>query len=111
MSPADASGPGRDEVGEQVSLDQGGAAARPVSDEQLRATFDPRLADVWLQVFSSGVDLAQAEGYLACFLRMAYLRGYEDGLCESQRGSLFTSLGMAVPPRRTHTRDGKGPRP
>jgi hypothetical protein len=107
MSPAEASGPGRDDVGEQVDLEQGGAAARPVSDEQLRGVFDPRLADVWLQVFTSDLDLSDAGEYLACFLRMAYLRGYEDGLCEAERGSLFTSLGMAVPARRNPTPDRK----
>ncbi|MGH2690170.1 MAG: hypothetical protein ACRDKW_15395 [Actinomycetota bacterium] len=94
-------------MGEHVDLEQGGAAARPVPDEQLRVVFDPRLADVWLQVFASELDLSDAAEYLACFLRMAYLRGYEDGLCEADRGSLFTSLGMAVPARRTPTPDRK----
>jgi hypothetical protein len=91
-------------VREQVGMKWGGEAGAPVSDARLAAEFDPRLADVWLQVFASGADLSEAAEFVACFLRMAYLRGYEDGLCEAQRGSLFSSLGLAVPPRRTESR-------
>jgi hypothetical protein len=91
-------------VGEQVGTKRGGEAGAPVSDARLAVEFDPRLADVWLQVFASGADLSEAAEFVAWFLRMAYLRGYEDGLCEAQRGSLFSALGLAVPPRRTETR-------
>jgi hypothetical protein len=86
-------------VGEQLGRERGGGA-----EAELAAAFDPRLADVWLHVFTSGVDLSDAADYLACFLRMAYLRGYEDALSEAQRGLLFTSLGLAVPDHRTENR-------
>lgn len=73
---------------------------------RLAAEFDPRLAEVWLLVFASGLDLEEGRGeQLGWFLRMAYLRGYEDGLCEPQRGALFRRLGLAVPRR------ARGPAP
>jgi hypothetical protein len=105
-------------VDEQIGGDRGGMAERvtgatgtasaagPVGaagDEHLAAVFDGRLADVWLEVFASGAGLSESMELLGCFLRMAYLRGYADGLCEAQPGSLFTSLGLPVPPRRTHS--------
>jgi hypothetical protein len=90
-------------VGEQVGTERGGRAETPVQCGGLAAAFDPRLADVWLEVFSSA-GLSESVELVGCFLRMAYLRGYEDGLCEVQPGSLFTSLGLPVPPRRTDSR-------
>lgn len=89
-------------MGEATSRRANGRADA-VTAERLAAAFDPRLADVWVEVFASGVDVPDRGAYLACFLRMAYLRGYEDGLCEADRGSLFTSLGLSVPSRRTAT--------
>lgn len=62
--------------------------------------FDPRLADVWLSVFASGLDLKAMGEQLGCFLRMAYLRGYQDGLTEPESGVLFTKLGLPVPVRQ-----------
>jgi len=62
--------------------------------------FDPRLADVWLSVFASGVDLKAMGEQIGCFLRMAYLRGYQDGLTEPESGVLFTKLGLPVPVRQ-----------
>ena len=91
-------------MGEQIGGERGGrpeAALGVAGDGRLAAAFDGRLADVWLEVFASGADLSDSMELLGCFLRMAYLRGYADGLCEAQPGSLFTSLGLPVPPRRT----------
>jgi hypothetical protein len=91
-------------VGEQMGGGQSGAAQAPVDDDRMAAAFDGRLADVWLEVFASGAAPSDSVELLGCFLRMAYLRGYADGLCEAQPGSLFTSLGLPVPPRRTDRR-------
>ena len=76
---------------------------------RLAAEFDPRLADVWLSVFAAGVDLDSQIAALSCYLRMAYLRGYEDALTEPERGQLYTNLGLGVPDRPpTRTRRSKG---
>lgn len=93
-------------MGERIGGDRSGMAESSlgdVGDERLAAAFDGRLAGVWLEVFTSGAALSGSMELLGCFLRMAYLRGYADGLCEAQPGSLFTSLGLPVPPRRTHS--------
>jgi hypothetical protein len=102
-------------VGEQVREERSGSGAAPGGrgaggpQADLASAFDLRLADVWLQVFRSGIDVSDLSEYVACFLRMAYLRGYEDGLCEEERGSLFSSLGLPVPRRRgAGGRDRKG---
>jgi hypothetical protein len=87
-------------VGEQVGTERSGRAEAAAHGGGLAAAFDPRLADVWVEVFASA-GLSESVELVGCFLRMAYLRGYEDGLCEAQPGSLFTSLGLPVPPRRT----------
>lgn len=65
----------------------------------LSLAFDPRLADVWLAVFGSGEVSLETNEALGWFLRMAYLRGYEDALTEDRPGKLFSELG-AKPPRR-----------
>jgi len=75
----------------------------------LEAEFDPRLADVWASIFASDTDTKDFEESLSWFLRMAYLRGYEDALTEEEQGCLFKSLGMA-PPRRPSPRV-RNPRP
>lgn len=62
--------------------------------------FDPRLADVWLSVFASDLDLKAMGEQLGNLLRMAYLRGYQDGLTEPESGVLFTKLGLPVPVRQ-----------
>ncbi|HEY8202274.1 MAG TPA: hypothetical protein VII47_13095 [Actinomycetota bacterium] len=86
---------------EQVEMERGGTVQAAVQGGRVAAAFDPRLADVWLEVFACGAALSESVELVGCFLRMAYLRGYEDGLCEAQPGSLFTSLGLPVPPRQT----------
>lgn len=72
--------------------------AREVDADELAAVFDPRLAEVWTSVFSSEIDIEQVIGPIACFLRMAYLRGYQDALDEPERGSLFIDLGLQSNP-------------
>jgi hypothetical protein len=67
---------------------------------RLAATIDPRLAEVWTTLFAAGLDAADLSEQVGWFLRMAYLRGYHDGLCEPDAGSLYRDLGMRVPPRR-----------
>lgn len=75
---------------------------------RLASEFDPRLAEVWLEVFQTGTDFSGVEDQLACFLRMAYLRGYSDALWEPVRGSLFHRLGIDVPPRRRRSPRSRG---
>lgn len=68
---------------------------------RLEAEFDSRLADVWLFLFGTHEGLLE-EGaeQIGWFLRMAYLRGYEDALSEPQRGELYRRLGLPAPPPR-----------
>ena len=74
---------------------------------RLATTIDPRLAEVWTTLFAADLDAADLSEQVGWFLRMAYLRGYHDGLCEPDAGSLYRDLGMRVPPRRrTATRSG-----
>lgn len=73
--------------------------------EYLAAEFDPRLAEVWLSVFTCTSD-EQRQQQLGWFLRMAYLKGYEDALTEPDRGSLFRKFGVSIPARKT-VRSGK----
>lgn len=80
----------------------------PETSVQLICEFDPRLADVWMHVFEVGLD-QQVQEKLGWFLRMAYLRGYEDAFSEPQRGSLYRNLGLPVP-RRKHAESRKGGR-
>lgn len=72
---------------------------------RLSSEFDSRLADVWLFMFGGHAELVERGGEpLGWFLRMAYLRGYEDALTEPRRGALYLRLGMPAPPaRRTRT--------
>jgi len=58
------------------------------------AEFDPRLAEVWLAVFESDIDLEQVGQCFGWFLRMAYLKGYEDAMAEPEPGGLYANLGM-----------------
>lgn len=67
------------------------------SPQELEAEFDPRLADVWLAAFSSGLDIAEVGDRVGVLLRMAYLKGYQDSLTEDVRGEMFTKLGIPVP--------------
>jgi len=67
---------------------------------RLATTIDPRLAEVWTTLFAADLDAADLSEQIGWFLRMAYLRGYHDGLCEPDAGSLYRDLGMRVPPRR-----------
>ncbi len=68
-----------------------------LSAEDLAASFDPRLADVWLSIFTSGIDFEEESQAVAWFLRMAYLRGYSDALSEETAGQLFLDLGVEPP--------------
>ena len=74
-----------------------GAEANAV---RLATAIDPRLAEVWTTLFAADLDAADLSEQVGWFLRMAYLRGYYDGLCEPDAGSLYRDLGMRVPPRR-----------
>jgi len=67
---------------------------------RLATTIDPRLSEVWTTLFAADLDAADLSEQVGWFLRMAYLRGYHDGLCEPEAGSLYRDLGMRVPPRR-----------
>ncbi|MBW3589687.1 MAG: hypothetical protein KY429_09740 [Actinobacteria bacterium] len=67
-----------------------------VDADELAAVFDPRLAEVWATIFTLDADLEEAIAPLACYLRMSYLRGYQDALEETERGSLFRSLGLTL---------------
>jgi hypothetical protein len=63
---------------------------------RLATTIDPRLADVWATLFGSQLVDAElgAEALVeqvGWFLRMAYLRGYSDGL-GPEAGSLYREL-------------------
>ena len=70
------------------------------SGVRLAMAIDPRMPEVWTCLFSSGLEPDELAGQIGWFLRMAYLRGYHDGLCEPDAGSLYRDLGMRVPPRR-----------
>jgi hypothetical protein len=72
---------------------------------RLSSEFDSRLADVWLFLFGSHEALLeQGAEEIGWFLRMAYLRGYEDALTEPRRGDLYRRLGLPAPPPRTEKR-------
>lgn len=73
-------------------------------EARIALEFDPRLADVWLSVFASGLDLEGKGEQLGSLLRMAYLHGYQDGLTEPESGALFTKLGLPVPARQPHAK-------
>lgn len=75
--------------------------------DRLSAEFDPRLADVWLTVFASEADTASIKQELGWFLRMAYLRGYEDALTEPVKGQLYRRLGVKAPDVVTSKRGGR----
>ena len=77
-----------------------GFAAVEANGVRLATTIDPRLAEVWTTLFAAGLDATDLSEQVGWFLRMAYLRGYHDGLCEPEAGLLYRDLGMRVPPRR-----------
>lgn len=89
-------------------MDEEEGPQRPGVDSEasirLAAEFDPRLADVWLFMFGSDEELAEQGGErLGWFLRMAYLRGYEDALTEPRPGDLYRRLGIkAASSRKRH---------
>lgn len=66
----------------------------------LALAMDPRLVEVWSCLFSAELEPEELAAQIGWFLRMAYLRGYHDGLCEPEAGSLYRELGMQVPQRR-----------
>jgi hypothetical protein len=70
------------------------------SGARLAAAMDPRMAEVWTCLFAAQLDPEELADQVGWFLRMAYLRGYHDGLCEPDAGSLYKELGMRVPARR-----------
>lgn len=70
--------------------------------DELALEFDPRLAEIWAAVFTAEPGLEPEK--IGWFLRMAYLRGYQDALTESRRGELFTSLGLPIPRRERQAR-------
>lgn len=76
---------------------------------RLSAEFDSRLADVWLLLFRGHADLADEAGErLGWFLRMAYLRGYEDAQAETVKGDLYRSLGGGCEVAADHRSLGRG---
>jgi hypothetical protein len=86
-------------------------AMQPESVEEnglrLAVAIDPRMAEVWACLFSSGLEPEEVAGQIGWFLRMAYLHGYQDGLCEPEAGSLYRELGMRVPRRRSYATRSK----
>jgi hypothetical protein len=78
---------------------------------RLELEFDPRLADIWLSIFSLELEPEELVKHLGSLLRMAYLRGYDDALKEKVRGELYRRLGVPVPPdprpQRKRTKGGR----
>lgn len=70
------------------------------SGVRLATAIDPRMAEVWASIFAADLAPEEFVSQVGWFLRMAYLRGYHDGLCEPEAGSLYRELGIQVPPRR-----------
>lgn len=81
---------------------------QPAEESGLRLAMaiDPRMVEVWSCLFAADLDSEDLAAQIGWFLRMAYLRGYHDGLCEPEAGSLYRELGMRVPSRR---RPQRGP--
>ena len=92
---------------EPMDLSAGASRGGPPDSDTLALEFDPRLADVWLALFKSGIKVEDGERVLGSLLRMAYLRGYEDALVEPNEGSLFTNFGLPVPARARHSNKRK----
>lgn len=85
--------------------------ASPAMDEsglRLAVAMDPRMTEVWSCLFAADLEPEELAHHIGWFLRMAYLRGYHDGLCEPEAGALYKELGVRVPARRrsTPTRQG-----
>ncbi len=70
---------------------------------RIAALVDPALAEVWAFIWGQGFRPDELAEHLGWLLRMAYLRGYEDGLCEPERGVLLSRLGLSVPARRSES--------
>ena len=75
-------------------------AAFNTAGERLAAEFDPRLAEVWLDVFNYSAGNGSLPEEFGWFLRMAYLKGYQDALSEPVPGLLYRKLGAARPAGR-----------
>jgi hypothetical protein len=72
-------------------------SSRPPTIEQIEAELDARLLSVWLQAWETDEwDI----GIVGPFLRLAYGTGYRDALTESRRGTLYKTIGQAVPARQ-----------
>ncbi|HVE75429.1 MAG TPA: hypothetical protein VND22_01540 [Actinomycetota bacterium] len=93
--------PSEQHAGSQDELESLGLAGKIVAE------FDPRLAEVWLAVFESGLDLEQVGDSFGWFLRMAYLKGYEDASSETDPGCLYSNLGLKTP-RSSSARQRRG---
>lgn len=74
---------------------------QPPSTDEIEAEFDPRLSDVWLAVFHADLSEQKLRANLGSFMRMAYLRGYEDALTEPVPGTLHKNLGLRPPVRES----------
>jgi hypothetical protein len=83
-----------------MDMDENGFEGVEEGGARLACAIDPRLAEVWTTLFSAELSPEDLEEQVGWFLRMAYLRGYHDGLCEPEIGSLYRELGVVVPPRR-----------
>lgn len=69
------------------------------SKELLNLDIDLRIGvDAWAEIWAGHTDTN--EELLFALLRLAYGRGYQDALCEQERGKLLRDHGFAVPSRR-----------
>ena len=96
MGTQHAEGPGPEPASDQ---------SQPAEESGLRLAMaiDPRMVEVWSCLFAADLDNEDLAAQIGWFLRMAYLRGYHDGLCEPEAGSLYRDLGMPVPSRRARS--------
>lgn len=69
------------------------------SKELLDLDIDLRIGvDAWTEVWAGHTD--GNDKLLCALLRLAYGRGYQDALCEQERGKLLRDHGFAVPSRQ-----------
>ncbi|MGH2707956.1 MAG: hypothetical protein ACRDJF_07015 [Actinomycetota bacterium] len=88
----------------ELAARETGDPREPAEDGwRIAAVVDPALAEVWAFIFGQEFRADELAEHLGWLLRMAYLRGYEDGLCEPERGVLFSRLGLSVPARRSRS--------
>lgn len=66
--------------------------------------FDPRLADVWLEIFASDLD-PELFSQVGWYLRMAYLCGFKDGAADPNPAEMFARIGMEAPDAIRGVRD------